>query len=135
VGPESESRSVAGVTGFKAQCHLPLIHRGRGLGVLTLAYFAENAFQQTEISFLEHVAKQIAIAIENARAHHEIAALKEQLECERVYVEDEILAGAKFEEIVGSSESLGHALGQSPGLRLQSPPSLLLVRAGQARNL
>jgi formate hydrogenlyase transcriptional activator len=110
VGSESESRSIAGLTGFKAQCHFPLVTQDRGLGVLTLAYFAENAFQQTEFSFLEHVAAQIAIGIENARAHHEIAALNEQLECERVYVEDEILAGAKFEEIVGSSEALVHAL-------------------------
>src|SRR3954471_8512722 len=112
VGLESESRPVAGVTGFKAQCHLPLVNRGRRLGVLTLACFAENVFQETEISFLENVAAQIAIVIENARAHRQIAALKEQLECERVYVEDEILAGAKFEEILGSSESLLQALGQ-----------------------
>jgi formate hydrogenlyase transcriptional activator len=110
VGAESESRSVAGVTGFKAQCHLPLVNRGRGLGVLMLACF-EDAFPEAEIPFLEQVAAQIAIAIENARAHHQIAALKEQLERERVYVGDEILAGAKFEEIVGSSELLLHALG------------------------
>jgi formate hydrogenlyase transcriptional activator len=110
-GPESGCRSIADLTGFKAQYHFPLVTQDRGLGVLTLAYFAENALQQTQVSFLEHVAAQIAIAIENARAHREIAALKEQLECERVYVEDEILAGAKFEEIVGSSESLVHALG------------------------
>jgi formate hydrogenlyase transcriptional activator len=31
------------------------------------------------------------------------------LECKRLYVEDEILAGAKFEDIVGSSEPLLHA--------------------------
>src|SRR5690348_6521468 len=51
VGAESESRSVAGVTGFKAQCHLPLVNRGRGLGVLTLACF-EDAFPEAEIPFL-----------------------------------------------------------------------------------
>src|SRR5438309_10116397 len=39
IGAESESRSVAGLTGFKAQCHLPLMNRGPGLGVLTLACF------------------------------------------------------------------------------------------------
>jgi formate hydrogenlyase transcriptional activator len=105
VGAESESRSVAGVTGFKAQCHLPLVHRCSGLGVLTLARF-EDVFPEAEIPFLEQVAAQIAIAIESARANRQIAALKEQLEGERVYVEDEILAGAKFEEIVGSSESI-----------------------------
>jgi formate hydrogenlyase transcriptional activator len=83
VGSESESRSVAGVTGFKAQCHLPLVNRGPGLGVLTLACF-EDAFPEAEIPFLEQVAAQLAIAVENARAHDQIAALKAQLEGERV---------------------------------------------------
>ncbi len=109
-GLESERRSIAGLTGFKSQYHFPLVNQNRGLGILTLAYLAENTFQQGDMSFLQHVAAHIAIVIENARAHLEIAALKEQLACERVYLEDEILAGAKFEEIVGSSEPLEHAL-------------------------
>jgi formate hydrogenlyase transcriptional activator len=111
VGPESAARSVAGLTGFKAQFHFPSVNRGHGFGVLTLAFFSEDVFPQTEITFLEQVAAQIAMAIKNARAHHQIDALEKQLECERVYVEDEILAGAKFEEIVGSSQSLWHVLG------------------------
>jgi formate hydrogenlyase transcriptional activator len=135
VGPESESRSVAGVTGFKAQCHLPLVNRGRGLGVLTLACFAENVFQETEISFLENVAAQIAIVIENARAHRQIAALKEQLEGERVYVEDEILAGAKFEEIVGSSQSLVRALGQVARVAPTDSTVLVTGESGTGKEL
>jgi formate hydrogenlyase transcriptional activator len=135
VSAESESRSVAGMTGFKAQCHLPLVNRGRGLGVLTLAFFAEDAFPETEIPFLEQVAAQIAIAIENARAHHEIAALKEQLECERVYVEDEILAGAKFEEIVGSSESLVQALGQVARVAPTESTVLVTGESGTGKEL
>ena len=59
------------------------MNRGPGLGVLTLACFAEDAFPETEIRFLEQVAAQVAIAIENARGHDQIAALKEHLECER----------------------------------------------------
>jgi formate hydrogenlyase transcriptional activator len=135
VGAESESRSVAGVTGFKAQCHLPLVNRGRGFGVLTLACFAEDAFPETEMPFLEHVAAQIAIAIENARAHDQIAALKEQLECERVYVEDEILAGAKFEEIVGSSESLVQALGHVARVAPTDSTVLVTGESGTGKEL
>jgi formate hydrogenlyase transcriptional activator len=135
VGAESESRSVAGVTGFKAQCHLPLVNRGRGFGVLTLACFAEDAFPETEIPFLEQVAAQIAIAIENARAHHQIAALNEQLECERVYVEDEILAGAKFEEIVGSSESLVQALGHVARVAPTDSTVLITGESGTGKEL
>jgi formate hydrogenlyase transcriptional activator len=135
VGAESESRSVAGLTGFKAQCHLPLVNRGRGLGVLTLAYFTEDAFPETEIPFLEQVAAQIAIAIENARAHRQIAALKEQLECERVYVEDEILAGAKFEEMVGSSESLVQALGHVARVAPTDSTVLVTGESGTGKEL
>ncbi len=135
VGHESESRSIAGLTGFKAQCHFPLVTQGRGLGVLTLAYFEENDFQQREISFLEHVAAQIAIAIENSCAHHEIAALKEKLECERVYVEDEILAGAKFEEIVGSSAALVHALGHVARVAPTESTVLVTGESGTGKEL
>ena len=135
VSPESESRSVAGLTGFKAQCHLPLVNRGHGLGVLTLACFAEDCFPQTEISFLEQLAAQIAIAIENARAHREIAALKEQLECERVYVEDEILAGTKFEEMVGSSDSLVHALGHVARVAPTESTVLVTGESGTGKEL
>jgi formate hydrogenlyase transcriptional activator len=135
VGAESESRSVAGLTGFKAQCHFPLFAQDRGLGVLTLAYHAENAFQQTEIVLLENVAAQVAIAIENARAHRQIAALKEQLECERVYVEDEILAGAKFEEIVGSSEPLVQALGQVARVAPTDSTVLVTGESGTGKEL
>jgi formate hydrogenlyase transcriptional activator len=135
VGAESESRSVAGVTGFKAQCHLPLVNRGRGFGVLTLGCFAEDAFPETEIPFLEQVAAQIAIAIENARGHDQIAALKEQLECERVYVEDEILSGAKFEEIVGSSESLLQALGHVARVAPTDSTVLVTGESGTGKEL
>jgi formate hydrogenlyase transcriptional activator len=135
VGPESESRSVAGLKGFKAQCHFPLVNRGRGFGVLTLACFAEDAFPEAEIPFLEQVAAQIAIAIENARAHRQIAALKEQLEGERVYVEDEILAGAKFEEIVGSSKSLVQALGHVSRVAPTDSTVLVTGESGTGKEL
>ena len=53
----------------------------------------------------------------------------------KVNVEDEVLAGAKFEEIVGSSESLVQALGQVAEFHPQTRPSSLLVRPGPARSL
>jgi formate hydrogenlyase transcriptional activator len=135
VGAESECRSLAGLTGFKAQCHLPLIAQDRGFGVLTLASFAEDAFPQAEIPFLEQVAAQITIAIENARSRDQIAALTEQLESERVYVEDEILAGAKFEEIVGSSESLMRTLGQVARVAPTDSTVLVTGESGTGKEL
>jgi formate hydrogenlyase transcriptional activator len=134
-GVESAAHAVAGVKGFKTQCHFPLVNRGRALGVLTLAFSTEGTFHQAELTFLEQVAAQIAIAIANARAHHQIAAVKERLECERVYVEDEILAGAKFEEIVGSSESLVHALGQVARVAATDSTVLVTGESGTGKEL
>jgi formate hydrogenlyase transcriptional activator len=80
-------------------------------------------------------AAQIAIAIENAYVHDQIAALKEQLECERVYVEDEILARAKFEEIVGSSESLFQALGHVARVAPTDSTVLITGESGTGKEL
>ena len=49
-GLESASRAVAGLKGFKTQCHFPLVNRGRGLGLLTLAFSTEGAFHQAEVT-------------------------------------------------------------------------------------
>jgi formate hydrogenlyase transcriptional activator len=81
------------------------------------------------------VVTQIVIAIETARAHDQIAVLKEQLECERVYVEDEILAGAKFEEMVGSSESLVQALGHVARVAPTDSTVLVTGESGSGKEL
>jgi formate hydrogenlyase transcriptional activator len=135
VGADSESRSVVGVAGFKAQCHLPLVNRGRGLGVLTLAFSTEGAFRQAEVTFLERVATQIAIAITNARAHAQVAAVKEQLKRESVSLEEEILAESRFEELVGSSESLVHALGQVARVAPTDSTVLVTGESGTGKEL
>jgi formate hydrogenlyase transcriptional activator len=82
---ELEAHAEARAEGFKSVCHLPLISRARACGVLTLASLKENAFSDSDIAFLRQVASQVAIAVENALAYREIATVKEQLACERVY--------------------------------------------------
>jgi formate hydrogenlyase transcriptional activator len=107
---ELETNPELSAEGFKSLWHLPLISRARTCGVLTLASSKENAFSNSDIAFLRQVASQVAIAVENTLAYRQIATLREQLACERVYLEDEILSGAMFEEIVGSSKALVRTL-------------------------
>ena len=96
--------------GLKSFCFLPLISRSRAIGVLVLARLREDAFTEDEIHFLEQIANQIALAVENALAYREIQDLKDQLSKEKLYLEDEIRTEMNFTEIIGKSPSLHRVL-------------------------
>jgi formate hydrogenlyase transcriptional activator len=100
-------RAALGLNSF---CSLPLLSRGRVLGVLGLGSSRESAFLEDDVSFLGQVASQIAIAVENASAYGEISQLKDRLTQENVYLESEIRNELLFEDIVGNSQVLQHVL-------------------------
>jgi formate hydrogenlyase transcriptional activator len=89
---------------------LPLLSRGRVLGVLGVASSRENAFTEDDLVFLGQVASQIALAVENALAYGQVSELKDQLAQENIYLESEIRSELYFEEIVGNSEPLRRVL-------------------------
>ena len=62
------------------------------------------------MDFLQQVANQVAVAVENALAFDEIEALKDKLHKEKVYLEEEIRTEHNFEEIVGESAALRRVL-------------------------
>src|SRR5258708_33739930 len=62
--------------GLKSFCFLPLISRNRAVGTLVLGRLRDYAFSQADMSFLNQVANQIALAVENALAYREIRELK-----------------------------------------------------------
>src|SRR5262249_33131053 len=76
--------------GIRSAGVLPLMAHGRKLGLLGVLSFREDAFPAADQELLGHVAKQIAIAVENALAFHEIETLKNKLTSEKLYLEDEI---------------------------------------------
>src|SRR5216684_8400752 len=75
LGPElnPDMYAKASAEGINSFCEIPLISRGRTLGVLAVARREENAFDREETVFLSQVAQQVAIAVENALAYGEIA--------------------------------------------------------------
>jgi formate hydrogenlyase transcriptional activator len=95
---------------LKSFCFLPLISRNRAIGVLVLGRLHDDAFTEDEIHFLEQIANQIALAVENALAYREIQDLKDQLSKEKIYLEDEIRTEMNFTEIMGKSPSLRRVL-------------------------
>ena len=66
----------------------------------------ENRYSQADAEFLQEVAIQVALAVENMQSYEEIATLKARLEKENVYLQEEIRTEHNFEEIVGNSSAL-----------------------------
>jgi formate hydrogenlyase transcriptional activator len=98
--------------GLKSFCCVPLLSHDRLLGSLNVARTRNEAFSPEEVLLLTQVAKQVAIAVENGLAYRQIAELKEKLNKEKLYLEEEIRTTYNFEEIVGESAALKQALQQ-----------------------
>jgi formate hydrogenlyase transcriptional activator len=101
-----------GEKGAKSGCGIPLIAHGRKLGVFSIGSFKEAAFVEEDLDLLTQIAGQIAVAVENALAYREIESLKNKLNEEKLYLEEEISATYDFEQIIGSSAALMKILKQ-----------------------
>jgi len=96
--------------GLRSGCELPLTTARRKLGTLIFACKQPAAFQEADVHFLQLVANQVAVAVENALAFQEIEALKDKLAKEKAYLEDEVRAEHDFGDIVGESKTLRNVL-------------------------
>ncbi len=91
--------------GFRSSCSIPLVGTNGISGVLDLARRGGQPFTPDEVDLLVQVARQIAIATENAVAYRELSELKDKLATEKLYLEDEI----RFDQNVGSMIGEGPA--------------------------
>jgi formate hydrogenlyase transcriptional activator len=121
--------------GVRALCDLPLISRGRVVGVLTLASQHEDAFAPDEVEFMMRAAGQVASAVENAQAYGEIRELKAALAQEKVYLEDEIRYEMNFEEIIGRSAVLRRVLKQVETVAPTDSTVLIFGETGTGKEL
>ena len=85
----SEVRNIAAAEGMKAFCLIPLVSRGRFLGILSILRTTETPFTPEDVDLLTQASGQIAITVENALAYHEISELKDKLAQEKLYLEEE----------------------------------------------
>jgi formate hydrogenlyase transcriptional activator len=92
--------------GFRSICSLPLVVRGLSIGAITLGSLNRSQYSESDADFLMEVANQIAIAVDNLRAHEETEALKARFEAEAVYLQEEIKTEHNFEEIIGQSTAI-----------------------------
>jgi formate hydrogenlyase transcriptional activator len=132
--PEEQPHNVL-LTEQKTVCNIPLVSRGRALGILRVGRTAERPYDADEIDFLRLVGGQIAIAIENALAFEEITRLKDKLTEEKLYLEEEFRSEMGFEQIIGSSPALRHVLQLVETVAPSDSTVLLLGETGTGKEL
>jgi transcriptional regulator with GAF, ATPase, and Fis domain len=98
--------------GMQSGCWVPLVHQGKSLGALSVVSRQEGSFGQRELEMLVQIAGQVAMAVDNAIAFRRIAELRDRLDQEKRYLEEEINIEHRFDDIVGESTGLRNVLRQ-----------------------
>jgi formate hydrogenlyase transcriptional activator len=121
--------------GLKSACCLPLISHDRPLGTLVVASLKDETFPEKDAQLLQHVANQIAIAVENSLAFHRVVDQANKLSEEKLYLQDEIRSEYNFEEIIGESSALKGILEQLQTAAPTDSTILILGETGTGKEL
>jgi len=132
--PEEQAHHAL-LTEQKIVCNIPLVSRGRALGLLRVGRTAGRPYDAAEMDFLRMVGGQIAIAIENALAFEEITRLKDKLAEEKFYLEEEFRSEMGFERIIGNSPAIKHVLQLVETVATSDSTVLLLGETGTGKEL
>src|SRR5271156_1907139 len=132
---EPDPYGLGSAEGLKAACNIPLVNRGRVLGILSILRTAETPLTPEDVDFLSRASGPIAIAVENALAYREISELKDKLAQEKLYLEEEFRSEMGFEQIIGNSATLKHVLQQVETVAPSDSTVLLLGETGTGKEL
>jgi formate hydrogenlyase transcriptional activator len=130
-----DTYDIATAEGIEALCSIPLVNRGRALGLLAISRTTQTPFSPEDVDFLSRASGQIAIAVENALAYREISELKDKLAQEKVYLEEEFRSEMGFEQIIGNSSALKHVLQLVETVAPSDSTVLLLGETGTGKEL
>ena len=120
--------------GVQSYCWLPLTTARRRLGALVFTSKQPATYDGSDVHFLQLVANQVAVAVENALAFQEIEALKDKLAKEKAYLEEEVRTEHHFGDIVGENAALRRFSSKSRRSLRPSPRSSSAGKPAPARN-
>jgi len=121
--------------GIESMCWLRLTTARGRLGTMVLTSKQSSNYDTADVGFLQHVANQVAVALENALAFQEIEALKDQLAKENAYLEEEARTEHNFGDIVGESAALRRVLKQVETVAATSSTVLIQGETGTGKEL
>lgn len=111
----------------------PLIFRGELLGMI--AMFSRRVMRQEEFDSIAVFANQAAIAIKNAQLFSEVVELKNRLQAENIYLQEEIKLDHNFDEIISTSTSFKKALRNVEQVASTDATVLILGETGTGKEL
>jgi predicted ATPase/transcriptional regulator with GAF, ATPase, and Fis domain len=114
----------------------PVLNQSRLVGVLYMENrLAARAFTPDRVQLLQILSSQAAIAIQNSRLFAEVVRLRDRLQAENVYLQEEIKTQHGFEEIIGSSPALRHNLRQVEQVAPTAATVLIRGETGTGKEL
>jgi len=121
--------------GVQSYCFLPLTTARRRLGALVFTSRQPATYDGSDLSFLQLVANQVAVAVGNALAWQEIEALRDKLASEKAYLEEEVRSEHDFGDIVGENAALRAILAQVEAVAPVESTVLIRGETGTGKEL
>lgn len=95
---------------IRALLVVPLISRGRVIGIYYLGSEKRQAYGEGHLHFFKQIGGQISVAIDNARAYEELLEAKESLEKDVVELKGKVEGTFTFENMIVKSERMKNVL-------------------------
>jgi len=132
--PSPEYRRIV-LLGYRSSCSIPLVTSNRTLGTLEIGRAGDDPWTTEDVDLLVQVARQIAIAAENALSYRELAKMKEKLATEKLYLEDEIRSDQNLSNMVGESPAFRALLKSAQVVAPTDATVLVLGETGTGKEL
>lgn len=121
--------------GIRSMCVVPLAFQGKCIGLLSLVSQQNDRYSDEDAMFLQEVASQVTLAIQNMQSYQQIESLKARLEKENIYLREELRTEHNFEEIVGNSPAVLRALGAVDQVASTDATVLIYGETGTGKEL
>ncbi len=121
--------------GVRTLCLLPMMFGRKPLGILKLAQYQKDIFSEANLRLLSQITARIAIAVDNARAYDEITRLKDNLEHENIWLNEQMYNSSSFGEIIWKSAAMGALLEQVQMVADSDSTVLILGETGTGKEL
>jgi len=121
--------------GCKSACSVPLVTRNGSLGTLEVARTSGEPWTAEDVEFLTQVARQVAIAVENALSYRQLQEMKERLATEKLYLEDEIRLDYNNGNMVGEGAAFQSVLKSVQIVAPTDATVLILGETGTGKEL